>query len=156
MTKTLYLRIYRSFVPNEDCSCTGTQALKLIEIFEKLLPGCIWYAADIDTNNFVNKTKEFNKPVARKVGTTQDFKDTFSRVSQFFSGIFLLVPPTILSPKWGRELLYTEDPLTSDLGDSLVEIRAFDTSYFEIYTLREDIVRVLKEDLKKSVEIITI
>jgi hypothetical protein len=53
-------------------------------------------------------------------------------IEQFFSGVFLLMPAD-----FGEELQkesWTEEDEFADLGDAIVEIRAFDTSSYDVYS----------------------
>jgi hypothetical protein len=67
-----------------------------------------------------------------KIGKAQELIQIASQIDQLFSGIFIAIPENIFDPDLNGEF-DTEDDPTEDLGDAVIEIRAFDTSYFEVY-----------------------
>lgn len=92
---------------------------------------CDWYLLDIKTNNcveFPGSSDQLPKRISREI-----LDSLCARTDQFLSGIFLAVPFDVSQPKLHLDTK-TEDEPSSDLGDALLEIRAFDTSYFEIYS----------------------
>jgi hypothetical protein len=113
-------------------SCTGSQLILIINSFGKRLYDCHWYAADISVNGFLPESLIESKKNLVKIGRTQELIQIASQINQLFSGIFIAIPEHIIDPDLNGEFDTENDP-TEDLGDAAIEIRAFDTSYFEVY-----------------------
>lgn len=112
-----------SFRSKYGC-CLGIQLASIVE----LLPGdWEWYSADVDP---VNDT-DLSESSVSLVGSSADLVQQVSRIDQLESGVFLAVANAGGPPRFRSEVL-TDDPLDSDIGDALLEIRAFDTSYFDV------------------------
>lgn len=125
------LRINGKLIDGESVSCTGKQMRELLVQVEPWVGSCEWHILDIKTNNSTDLLAydaQNQQPLSGEA-----LKDTCLRVDQFMSGIFLAVPHGLSQPKLQLDAV-TEDEPSSDIGDALLEIRAFDTSYFEIYT----------------------
>ena len=124
------LRIDGGLIDRGSTSCTGKQMGELLAHIDPWVRNCDWYILDIKTNNSVDVVPSCGQAqrLSRKA-----LGDVCARVDQFLSGIFLAVPSDLSQPRLHLEA-ETEDEPSSDIGDALVELRAFDTSYFEIYT----------------------
>jgi hypothetical protein len=124
-------------------SCTGSQLIRILEVIRSFLKDSDWYIADISANNSLSYSFPFsNSDLPLRVGDIDDLIQFTTQVDQFFSGIFLCVPSSIPNPTWSRSF-DTEDEPTEDLEDALIEIRAFDTTYFEIYTSNSSWIEIL-------------
>lgn len=125
------LRVAGEFIDQESSSCTGKQLKELINQVQPWVRGCVWHILDIKTNNAVDvPASDDGQEVKISTDVLSDF---CSRVDQFLSGILLAVPSDLSRPHLNLDAI-TEDEPSTDIGDALLEIRAFDTSYFEIYT----------------------
>lgn len=125
------LRINGQLIDRESTSCTGKQMKELLVHVEPWLQLCDWYLLDIRINNhveFLSSSGHHPQRISREI-----LGSVCAQVDQFLSGIFLAVPSGVSQPKLHLDAK-TEDEPSADLGDALLEIRAFDTSYFEIYT----------------------
>jgi hypothetical protein len=153
MDKTnLYaLRVAGKLIDRESISCTGKQLKELLIHVEPWVCGCVWYIMDITTNNSVDIPASGDGKQERF--STETLSAFCSRVDQFLSGIFLAVPSGLPQPHLKLDAI-TEDEPSIDIGDALIEIRAFDTSYFEIYTplpeLAEKIHRLFGVEVERS------
>jgi hypothetical protein len=58
-------------------------------------------------------------------------------VEQYESGVFTGVPDGAVNPEFRAGGLWTEDEEAADLGDAIVELRAFDTTYVSLATIDE-------------------
>jgi hypothetical protein len=121
-------------IDGEIASCTGSQLVRILKILKEYHQDLDWYIADISANQILaNSFAPTKDDVPRRVGNIEQLINLSEQVDQFFSGIFLAISEVIPSPQWNRSFV-TEDCPTEDLGDALIEIRAFDTTYFEIYS----------------------
>lgn len=143
------LRISGKLIDGESVSCTGKQLKELLVHVEPWVGNCEWYIVDTKTNNSVDLLT-YDAP---QTLSGEALRDACARVDQFMAGIFLAVPRGLSQPKLQLDAV-TEDEPTSDLGDAVLEIRAFDTSYFEIYTplpeLAERLHRLFKVEVERS------
>jgi hypothetical protein len=74
--------------------------------------------------------------IPKRIGHTEDLLALASNVDQFQSGVLLAFPKD--QGPYLEQLYGTEDARFRDLGKAILEIRPFDTSYFEIYTYNTD------------------
>jgi hypothetical protein len=123
-------------------SCTGSQLVTILRQLSIRLENCNWYMADISVNTVLPNLDFQRVNGVLKVGKTEDLVHFAEQVDQFLSGIFLAVPISIIEPIWNRSF-DTEDEPTNNLGDVLIEIRAFDTTYFEIYSSESNLLEML-------------
>lgn len=129
---SLYLlRINGRLIDGESVSCTGKQLRELLVQVEPWVRSCEWYILDVMANNSIDLLTYDTR--GQQTLSGEALRDVCARVDQFLSGIFLAVPSGLSQPKLQLDVV-TEDEPSSDIGDALLEIRAFDTSYFEIYT----------------------
>jgi len=121
----------------EDAACLGPQLEQLVKVLHLNDNSEQWYYADVETNG----ASSFScAPGLHKVGNSEDFANLLVGTDQFQSGVFLV--SRISSPRF-RANPTTEDTHLVDLGDADVEIRAFDTTYFEVYSRDLDLLERL-------------
>lgn len=130
-------------VNNKLVCCTGSQLVIILDVIEEKLGKCNWYVADISATHLLSYDMPGQSKWPSLVGNTEDLKIISAQVIQFFSGIFLAMPINSNMPRWS-DYLDTEDIPTNDLGDAVLEIRAFDTSYFEIYSSHSEVLDLLR------------
>jgi hypothetical protein len=126
-------KITGSQINGEITSCTSSQFILLVNSLSKQLENCCWYVADISaTNGLLPSTLTEGVVHFIKVGNTQELVQLIIQIDQLASGIFLAIPNNVSEPELSRDSDTEGDP-TEDLGDAVLEIRALDTSYFEVY-----------------------
>lgn len=113
-------------------SCLGRHVTSILNVLEPLLEDITWYCADVRTNRPDASAWPAATAEVVSIGSTSDFLERVSRVDQFESGVFLALLRVGSSPNIRHDPA-TEDPPFSELGDAVVEMRAFDTSYIELY-----------------------
>lgn len=117
---------------SEETSCVGRQLAELLRAIEELHPNLKWYAADVQTIGPFPPLRR--DPVPTLMGDTEAMIQAVRRVEQFESGVFAGVPRSVDRPEFRSGGLWTEDEDAADLGDAIVEVRAFDTSYWFVAT----------------------
>lgn len=138
---TAVIRLTGEHFNSERFSCTGEQLGIILDRLKPLIKSCDWYIADLENiPGPTNSLYESHKPVL--IGSTEALLDFTRTVSQFSSGIFLAVPNINSVVHWERSF-WTDDEPFQELDEAFLEIRAFDTSYFEIYAERADLIRDL-------------
>ena len=141
MTKPTYL----VDIQWEGCNCLGEQLEKILELIE-LYPStknAVWYASDVDSSPIPDCIRNFADFIPKKIGDTSNLILICKNVDQFLSGVFFAFSKDI-----GDQLnkgFETEDTSFRDIGDAILEIRAFDTTFFEIYTSDYELARKISE-----------
>ena len=117
---------------NEQARCTGRQVAAIIQLVQDQRPDIVWYAADVQVIGPPLVARRQPEPV--RLGDSATTLRAVEAVDQFESGVLAGVPAEIPDPHFRAGGLWTEDDDASDLGDSIVEIRAFDTTCLIIAT----------------------
>lgn len=113
--------------------CQGWQIAQFIRAIAEVAPNLVWYASDVSAPGSLFWSR-FRGTTPGKIGVSDDIALHVETIPQFESGVFVGVPTSITNPKFRDGGLWTEDDDDSDLGDTIVEIRTFDTSYILIAT----------------------
>ncbi|MBA3814966.1 MAG: hypothetical protein H0X29_00280 [Parachlamydiaceae bacterium] len=125
--------------PSDKVICLGTQLILIIKTLKEFLAPHIWYGADIEAVGIGAMKNDLNNIQLNPTGTDSEFIQYCSGIDQFIWGVFLCIDANLSSQNIQIVELETEDePFRSiSWNGVLLEIRAFDTSHFEIYS--EDI-----------------
>jgi hypothetical protein len=129
-----------------ETSCLGGQLVQLLRATEALYPHVKWYVADVQTIGPSPTPRRESIP--RLVGDTDALIRAARQVEQFESGVFVGVPHSLDRPVFRAGGLWTEDDDRADLGDGVVEIRAFDTSYWSIATAEPALAKGILERIR--------
>lgn len=133
--------------------CLGSQMILLINFLETKLPAHVWYTADIDANGLAVKKYNLQSERIKKIGAGASLIQICGEIDQFFSGIFLAVKNDQEYEARDIELDTEERGFrTLNLDGVLLEIRAFDTSFFCIFSENANILHQLSEQFKSSLE----
>lgn len=103
-------------------SCLGSQVSTILSLLP--IKGN-WYLMDIRASN------SGEEGFFLEFENTESLTKYTSTVDQFLSGVFLLIEKKV---KIEKDSAYTEDPPFHNDLKALLEIRAFDTSWLEVYT----------------------
>lgn len=130
--------------------CTFKQTLSLIKQAEH------FFGSD---NNFwlywwievTNPSDDFLKWVY-KIHDTQYLAKKLDKDNQFVFWIFCFIDSEVKNQLNIRKLSMNPENINPILDDFLIEIRAFDSSYFELFTFSKDFVREISNnsDLESS------
>ena len=133
--------------PKDQFICLGSQLISIVNVLKNIIPAHTWYGADVDATGQGLKELNINGFRLNLIGTDQQLVEYCSKITQFIWGVFLCINSGYSSQDFrGIELATEDEPFRSIPGDGiLVEIRAFDTSYFEIYSEDEKIIKELSE-----------
>lgn len=126
-----------------ETSCLGEQLVRLLQVIQELHPELKWYVADVQTIGLPLSSRR--EPVPSLFGDTEALLQEVRKVEQFESGVFIGVPHSLDRPAFRNGGLWTEDEEAADLGDAVVEVRAFDTSYWLIATADTQLARHVLE-----------
>ena len=133
--------------PTDKAICLGTQLISIVHALKDFLPEHLWYGADVvavgknATNSNVNDTQ------ANLIGNDLHFTKYCSGIDQFIWGVFLCINSRFSSPNIQDIEIETEDPSFRSIACDgiLLEIRTFDTSYFEIYSEDKKITEIISK-----------
>lgn len=135
----IVIRLSAESIDGGHICCLGSQLASIVSVLGQSLGDVVWYAADVDSIGVV-------LPICKQspclIGHSNRLIELVEHIDQFLRGVFLAVDPQKTNPQF-RSDIDTEDSIEADLGDALVEIRAFDTTFFEILTNKEQIGAVL-------------
>ena len=122
--------------PSDNAICLGTQLISIITFLKDFLPKHIWYGADVDAVGKGSTKIDVNDIQLNLIGTDLEFIQYCSEIDQFIWGVFLCVDRDYSLQNIQGVQLETEDESFRPISCEgvFLEIRAFDTSYFEIYS----------------------
>lgn len=124
-------------------SCLAAQLVQILEVINASTKGLIWYGADVEVIGDIPFKLGLEEWSPKKIGDTKIFIKGLKQVDQFLSGVFFAFPTDVGDVLEGR--FSTEDePYRSSKG-AILEIRAFDTSYYEVYSYGLDIIAKLAD-----------
>lgn len=131
--------------------CLGDQIAELVEQVDRLLPNLMWYMADLEYNGGHSIDRFSRDPIPTAIGNADALIEFSQKVNQFLSGVFAGVPKHTDTPRFRDGGLWSEDygEDAADLGDSVIEIRAFDTSWITVASHSEGIIESLRDYFQK-------
>lgn len=138
--------------PEDNVICLGSQLITIVNVLKDFLPDHEWYGADVDAvGKDINKIdlKSFR---LNYIGSDFSLIQYCSGIDQFIWGVFVCADSNSF-PKnvQGQEVETEDEPFRSiPCTGILLEIRAFDTSYFEIYSDNEKIIDLVHEKFNSS------
>ena len=115
------------FDRQSDLCCTGWQLAAMFSMAERHFGPVNWYVADSSPRIDTDST---SSPSFGLIGDTTSAIRAVENVQQFESAVFAAVESGNPSPTF-RDEAYTDDDATAQLGDSLMELRAFDYTFIE-------------------------
>ncbi len=143
--------------PKAKFVCLGSQLSSIISYIRDFLPKHTWYGADVDAIGKGATKHNVNNIQLNEIGSDLQFIDYCSEIEQFIWGVFLCINSNFSSqPIQSVELETEDEPFRSIPCDGVIfEIRTFDTSYFEIYSDDESLMKMLSTKYKVEIETIT-
>lgn len=144
------IRLNGQKINNQIVSCTGLQLAEILNFLLKNGSEFRWLVADLSTNNGFIPRPIDNLKISYLENTKQ-LIDFSVQIDQLWSGIFLAIPKSINKINWKRDF-DTEDEPSIDLGYAVLEIRAFDSNYFEIYSSDTELLKLLSKNYNTEIE----
>lgn len=127
MTKPYKVVRFSRGVFGADVACLGMQVSWILERAFQTAE-LRWSYFDVESND---DTWEARLGKSGELPSTAELIRACAATGQFLSGVFLGYPRELTGAR-GRACPHTEDDPMSDLGDAVVEIRCFDTSYIDV------------------------
>lgn len=140
--------------PKDNVICLGTQLIDIIKFINNFLPSHIWYSADIEALESKINLNKFKGFRLKRIGSDFQFTEFCSKIMQFIWGVFLCLDSNLLSQNIQEIELGTEDEPFRPINCNgiILEIRAFDTSFFEIYSVDLALMKELSKHYNVSIE----
>lgn len=128
---------------SQTFSCLGIQLAQILQCILDEISNYIWYVSDID---YFNKEKNIYFDTSKSLCkmTSNELIDNAKQVEQFLSGVFIAISVDTKIDWINQIAPITETDEIMQIKASELEIRAFDTSYFEIYGMNKNIEAKLK------------
>lgn len=139
-----------------EAVCLGTQLITIIDLIKGSIEPHLWFAADVDAFSDLPKKLDLHQTHLKKIGNDSSFIKICREITQFLSGVFFAVEEIFENQEIANLEISTEDEAYRpvNLNGILCEIRAFDTSFFEIYSENEGTIKELAK--KFGVDILKI
>lgn len=146
------IRISETEFPCDEVVCLGTQLKAIIENLRELLEPHAWFCANVDAFSSMPKKLGIDSFQAKKIGEDSDVIALCESINQFLSGVFIAIKKEAYDQNISDLKIKTEDKEFRDLNLNgvLIEIRTFDTSYFELYSEDEELIKALSSRYKKK------
>jgi hypothetical protein len=143
------------FTPIHDgATCLGSQLITIVEFLKTELKTHAWYAADVDAFSDLPSERGVNTWKLGKIGNDECLIEFCKEIHQFIWGVFIAVDSEWAGQDTSQLEIATESDLFRpiDLDGVLVEIRTFDTSYFQIYSEDEHLMNRLARKFGAEIE----
>ncbi|MCB1067104.1 MAG: hypothetical protein KDK56_02855 [Simkania sp.] len=130
------IRLDKKAFVQDQVVCLGAQLKSIIKNLSELIEPHVWFGADVDAISPMPKKLGVDSFQLRKIGDNHFLLNLCENIDQFLSGVFIAVKEKDKNFKYSELRVGTEDEQfrSLNLDGVLIEIRAFDTSYFEIYS----------------------
>ncbi len=140
--------------PLDRVVCLGTQLISIIDSVKDFLPQHMWYGADVEAVGKGARKYNLNNIQLNVIGTDLQFIKYCSEIEQFIWGVFLCIDSNFSSQNiQGIELETEDEPFRSITCEgTLIEIRAFDTTYFGIYSEDLELIKNLSKIYRVEIE----
>ena len=119
-------------INESEFSCSGEQLCLLLTELMTVQRDIKWFACDVSAVNLPLYWKSFSDGTPREVGTADDFLRQIKAVEQFESAVIFATDGDS-TQEFSLEH-FTEDERFTDIEFANLQIRAFDTTYFELYS----------------------
>ncbi|MGL5263781.1 MAG: hypothetical protein ACRDAI_04290 [Candidatus Rhabdochlamydia sp.] len=139
----------RESFPTDKVICLGTQLISIVHALKDSLSEHLWYGADVVAVGKNATNYNVNDIQANLIGNDLHFIRYCSGIDQFIWGVFLCVDSRFNSQNIELE---TEDPSFRPIACNgiLLEIRTFDTTFFEIYSEDKKITEIISRQFNFS------
>ncbi|MBU6382696.1 MAG: hypothetical protein KGR16_00040 [Verrucomicrobia bacterium] len=133
--------------------CLGSQMISIIDFLETKLPPHTWYSADINAIGQATKKYNLQSRIIKKLGTASSLIKICAEIDQFLSGVFFAIQGSQQCESIDIEVDTEDNPFRIlNIDGILLEIRAFDTSFFNFFSENEKILKELSENFKSHVK----
>lgn len=147
--------ITSKYFPEDRVVGLGTQLISILDSVKNYLPPHVWYASDVEAIGDNIENQNLASIQISLIGTDLQFIQYCSGIDQFIWGVFLCVDKQFSSRNILGIQLETEDEPFRPINSNgiIMEIRAFDTTYFGIYTEELELISKISTIYNIEIEI---
>ncbi|WP_044558651.1 hypothetical protein [Azospirillum sp. B4] len=140
----LVLQIRGNDIDDDRVTCTGAQVATVLDFIAAVpaLAGGDWYAGAVDGLGARLTEYEVLEPIP--VPALADLLHRIRNIPQLLDGVFALVPRHEI-PRLTGDCFSADGPMEPLIHNALVEIKAFDTSFVEVYTDQPSLITVVQQ-----------
>ena len=148
------IRLDKKAFSHDQVVCLGSQLKSLVKNLSELIGPHVWFGADVDAISPMPKKLGIDSFQLKKIGESHSLVSLCENIDQFLSGVFIAVKEKNQNFKCSELRIGTEDEQfrSLNLEEVLIEIRAFDTSYFEVYSNNSILMEKLSEIYKIKID----
>jgi len=148
------IRLDKKAFSHDEVICLGSQLKSIIKNLSELIEPHVWFGADVDAISPMPKKLGIDSFQLRKIGDSHSLINLCENIDQFLSGVFIAVKEKDHNFKCSELRVGTEDEQfrSLNLDGILIEIRAFDTSYFEVYSDSSVLIEKLPKTYKIKID----
>jgi hypothetical protein len=128
---------------------TTDQLRTLLDFVATSLDDCDWYVGHVELTDL--RFAAFEGWTPQRVGNIEALLRLLAPDAQFIWGVFLALPTSVAQPDW-PEAISTEDARFRDIGSARLEIRAFDTTVWELYSSDAGLMQRVAEKFRALME----
>ncbi len=139
---------------HDQVVCLGSQLKSIIQNLIELIEPLVWFCADVDAISPIPEKLGIDSFQLRKIGDSHSLINLCENIDQFLSGVFIAIKEKNHNFKWTDLYIGTEDEQfrSLNLDGVLIEIRAFDTAYFELYSDDSILMKKLSQMYEAKIE----
>lgn len=140
--------------PEDGVIGLGSQLISIVENIKTYMLPHVWYGADVEAVGIAARKYGLNHFQVSKIGSDLEFIEYCSEIEQFTWGVFLCVDKSFSSQEVQGIELETEDKCfrSINMDGIILEIRAFDTTYFGVYSENLGLISSISEIYKVEIE----
>lgn len=142
---TFLLRLDHRYFKDEF-SCLGEQLVEIINCIREETSDLMWFTFDVDVNSN-QVVKELFSNAYWEFLSTDELIQKAKEINQFYSGVFIGIKKGKHVEWNSNRLPETEEDEGLQHPEAEIEIRPFDTSYFEVYGMDRSIEYKIKSCL---------
>lgn len=148
------IRLDKKAFSHDQVVCLGSQLKSIIKSLSELIEPHVWFGADVDAISPIPKKLGVDSFQLRKIGNSHSLINLCENIDQFLSGVFIAVKEKNQNFKCSDLCVETEDEQfrSFNLDGILIEIRAFDTSCFEVYSDNSILIEALSKIYKTKID----
>lgn len=125
-------------IDGSSASCLGIHLKSILQILENQTHECVWFIADVDAHQVISDSLTGKLQEPQAFGDTRKLINLSENVDQFLSGVFLAVPVQQVPNHWAHSFS-TERPPFDEMESAMFEIRAFDTTFMEVFAVEKEL-----------------
>ena len=142
--------VTKNCFPSDNVICLGVQLISIIEFLKEFTPCHVWFCADVDATGENINQFNINACQLGLIGDSDQLIQYCLGINQFICGVFVCIDNSYSVQNIQNIELKTEDTEFRNIACEgvFLEIRTFDTSFFEIYSENLTIMNKLSKKFK--------